>query len=68
MAVDQIQNALGDHIEFALLMPNVLTDRGAEFGNPDALEFDKDGNPRTKIYYCDPMRSNQKGYDKKSVM
>lgn len=61
MAVDQLQNALGDYIEFALLMPNILTDRGVEFGDPEALEYDKDGNPRTKIYYCDPMRSNQKG-------
>lgn len=61
MAMDQIQNALGDHIEFTLLMPVILTDRGGEFGDPDALESDKNGNPRTKIYYCDPMRSNQKG-------
>ena len=60
MAFDQMQCALGDYIEFALLMPIVLTDRGHEFSDPDALEFDKDGNPRTKIYYCDPMRSNQK--------
>ena len=61
MAFDQIQNSLGDAIEFALLMPNVLTDRGGEFGDPEALESDKEGNPRTKIFYCDPMRSNQKG-------
>ena len=61
MAVDQIQYALGDYIEFALLMPTILVDRGREFGDPDALESDKGGNPRTKIYYCDPMRSNQKG-------
>lgn len=61
MAVDQIQNALGDYIEFALLMPTILVDRGREFGDPDTLELDKNGNPRTKIYYCDPMRSNQKG-------
>ena len=61
MALDQIQNALGDYIEFALLMPTILVDRGKEFGDPDGLEYDKKGNPRTKIYYCDPMRSNQKG-------
>jgi len=61
MAVDQIQKSLGGYVEFALLMPRILVDRGREFGDPDALEYDKDKNPRTKIYYCDPMRSNQKG-------
>ena len=60
-AFEQIQASLGDAMEFALLMPNILTDRGVEFGDPDALEFDKKGDPRTKIFYCDPMRSNQKG-------
>lgn len=61
MAFDQIQRSLGGHLDFELRMPNILTDRGREFGDPDALEFDKYGNPRTKIFYCDPMRSNQKG-------
>ena len=38
----------------------MLTDRGTEFGRPDDLENDRAGNRRTSIYYCDPMRSNQK--------
>lgn len=58
---ERIQKALGDHHEFSFLFPVILTDRGAEFGNPDSLEKDRDGNPRTSIFYCDPMRSNQKG-------
>ncbi len=39
----------------------ILTDRGVEFGNPDGLEVSPDGIRRTSIYYCDPMRSSQKG-------
>lgn len=57
---DQLQRSLGDSIEFALSFPYILTDRGGEFGDPDSLEFDRNGCARTRIYYCDPMRSNQK--------
>ena len=39
----------------------IHTDRGSEFGDPDALETGLDGYERTNIYYCDPMRSGQKG-------
>ena len=58
---NRIQKALGDHFEFQFLFPVILTDRGGEFGDPQSLEVDRDGNPRTSIFYCDPMRSNQKG-------
>lgn len=47
--------------EFISVFPLILTDRGGEFGAPDLLETDSDGMQRTSIYYCDPMRSNQKG-------
>lgn len=58
---EHIQKALGNHDEFSFLFPVILTDRGGEFGDPESLEKDWDGNPRTSIFYCDPMRSNQKG-------
>lgn len=38
-----------------------MTDNGSEFQNPDALEYNEDGQKPTNIYYCDPCRSNQKG-------
>ena len=38
-----------------------LTDRGSEFTDPVAIEFDNDGNHRTYVFYCDPQRSDQKG-------
>ena len=39
----------------------LLTDRGTEFSAPDALESREDNTTRTRVFYCDPMCSNQKG-------
>lgn len=38
-----------------------LTDNGSEFSNPRAIEYDKQGNQRTRIFYCDPSAPYQKG-------
>lgn len=46
---------------FHKLFEVILTDNGHEFQHPELLEHDNDGNIRTKIYYCDPYRSYQKG-------
>ncbi len=46
---------------FNTLFPIILTDRGSEFSNPISIECDKDGVIRTKLFYCDPQRSDQKG-------
>lgn len=45
---------------FKILFPVILTDNGSEFSNPKALEFDAQGNRRTRLYYCDPCASFQK--------
>lgn len=39
----------------------LLTDRGTEFMNADAFEQGLDGMRRTRVFYCDPMASCQKG-------
>lgn len=39
----------------------VLTDNGSEFSNPEYLEHSADGSRRTRIYYCEPYSSWQKG-------
>jgi IS30 family transposase len=44
-----------------MIFEYILTDRGGEFGDPLALETGTDGVQRTSIYFCDPMRSGQKG-------
>ena len=46
---------------FASAFEHILTDRGSEFGDPVALETGISEIQRTSIYYCDPMRSGQKG-------
>jgi IS30 family transposase len=45
---------------FRTLFPVIITDRGSEFSNPRALEYDAQGNRRTKLFYCDPYASFQK--------
>ena len=46
---------------FQALFPVILTDNGIEFQFPKRLECDKNGEIRTKIYYCNPNSSWQKG-------
>jgi len=57
---DYLYEKLGQDI-FKELFPIILTDNGSEFSNPSAIEFDKDGNRRTQIFYCDPSAPYQKG-------
>ncbi|MDO4438114.1 MAG: IS30 family transposase [Eubacteriales bacterium] len=57
---DHLEKKLGTY-EFISLFENLLTDRGSEFGDPEILETGIEGFQRTSIYYCDPMRSGQKG-------
>ena len=38
-----------------------LADNGSELSNPRAIEYDSDGNARTKLFYCDPSAPYQKG-------
>lgn len=45
---------------FKALFPVILTDNGSEFSNPKALEYDAQGNQRTRLYYCDPCAAFQK--------
>jgi IS30 family transposase len=47
--------------EFQSLFQVILTDNGAEFQNPFALEYAGNGETRTRIYYCNPHSSWQKG-------
>lgn len=49
------------HEKFTELFPVILTDRGSEFTDPLGIEFNGDGERRTRVFYCDPQRSNQKG-------
>lgn len=46
---------------FMKLFKVCLADNGSEFSNPKALEYDRQGSPRTHIFYCDPSAPYQKG-------
>lgn len=51
---------------FQKLFLVILNDNGSEFQNPWQLECDQFGETRTKIYYCDPNCSWQKGMIEKN--
>ena len=57
---DWMGEALGTDL-FRELFPVILTDNGSEFQKPLQLESDINGEVRTKIYYCNPHSSWQKG-------
>jgi IS30 family transposase len=56
---DRLQRLL-DPATFSRLFPLILTDRGSEFEVWKLFEQDAHGETRLRIFYCDPMRSNQK--------
>lgn len=60
LVFDRLEKRLGTY-DFLRLFEFILTDRGTEFGDPEALETGIAGMERCSIYYCDPMRSGQKG-------
>lgn len=58
---NNLQEILGLEL-FQKLFVIILTDNGSEFSNPKEIETDFiTGNERTKIFYCEPGRPDQKG-------
>ena len=58
--VDLLESILGTNL-FRKYVHVLLTDRGSEFTAADAMENASDGSRRTRVFYCDPMQSGQKG-------
>lgn len=46
---------------FMNVFPLLLADNGSEFSNPKAVEFDRQGSRRTRMFYCDANAPYQKG-------
>ena len=46
---------------FMELFPVLLADNGSEFSNPSAVEYDSQGNLRTRLFYCNASAPYQKG-------
>ena len=57
---NNLEKVLGNEL-FEKTFPVILTDNGTEFSNPLALEFNNEGVGRTRIFYCNPTASYQKG-------
>lgn len=55
-----LESILGNDL-FEKTFPVILTDNGVEFSNPLSLEFNYDGIGRTRIFFCNPGASYQKG-------
>lgn len=62
---NMIEKDLGNEL-FEKTFPIILTDNGSEFGNPLSLEFNPEGIGRTRIFYCNPRASYQKGMIEKN--
>ena len=59
-AFASLRRMLGAEL-FGKLFPLILTDRGTEFTDPTSIEFDEEGEGRSRVYFCDPQQSQQKG-------
>jgi IS30 family transposase len=57
---DRLYKGLNPDV-FRSLFQVLLGDNGSEFSNPSAIEMDSQGKQRTRIFYCDPQASYQKG-------
>ena len=62
---NMLEYELGNEL-FEKTFPIILTDNGSEFGNPLSLEFNPEGIGRTRIFYCNPRASYQKGMIEKN--
>ncbi len=58
--INLLEETLGPEL-FRKEIEVLLTDRGGEFIAADLFETGLDGTKRTKLFYCDPMCSHQKG-------
>ena len=60
--LDKIETILGLEL-FSKVFPCILTDNGQEFSMIQEMirSCTVEGKERTKLFYCEPLRSNQKG-------
>ena len=58
--VDFLEKILGEEL-FSEEVTIIKTDRGSEFCDAEGFEKEENESRRTRIFYCDPMASGQKG-------
>ncbi len=62
---DDLYDRLGP-VVFRKTFRVILTDNGPEFKDPWSIEMTANRKRRTRVFYCDPYQSNQKGRLEKS--
>lgn len=58
--INDLKKLLGYEL-FHKIFPLILTDNGKEFKRPDLIEDNGPDVVKTKVFYCDSRRSDQKG-------
>lgn len=58
--INKLKELLGYEL-FHKIFPVILTDNGKEFKRPDLIEYNGPDVVKTKVFYCDSRRSDQKG-------
>ena len=58
--INEIKKLLGYEL-FHKIFPVILTDNGKEFKRPDLIEDNGPDVVKTKVFFCDSRRSDQKG-------
>lgn len=59
-ALDGIEKKLGSEM-FAKIFQTITVDNGSEFADYSGMERSIDGGKRTKVYYCHPYSSYERG-------
>lgn len=58
--LDMLEDVLGSEL-FKQVFPVIITDNGHEFMDIPGMERSLTGGNRTKIFFCEPNRSDEKG-------
>jgi len=59
--LDMLEETLGSEL-FQTMFPVILTDNGHEFSDIPNMERSINGGQRTKVFFCEPNRSDEKGH------
>lgn len=57
--LDRLERRWGKH--FKTVFKSITVDNGSEFQDCGGMETSLDGSQRTKVYYCHPYRSSERG-------
>lgn len=59
-ALSDVKETIGDEL-YRTLFQVIVVDNGIEFSLMDEVEIDSDGERISRVFFCDPYASSQKG-------